>query len=762
MASIPLDFYRKFAVRLIDDISLLAEDLEFTKAGGRVLTAADFSEIYAYCHNTSGLFLSKRDSDLLSGVDARGVVNELHRAIMFFHMFETNESLWLLDPYIIELRRFIRNTEGHQFQRAVRAHAEAFGKLSAATNTPEFTALEAMVQRAQKSGKQLDANDQARLVAFVERVAPTAFYTDQQKPDAPIRRLRQLLEKNRLVIPSDPPMDVLKGDEATFERWRDALNHHRPGRIPANASDARAMAMLYSLNVWLLAQLRPQRLILLTRSAHMHSVMRNEVRAGHWDAVGGSVLRHPRGILALLDEGEIVRNAPIEKQERALEKWVSTLTPLIRTRSTPASAGSLTADEVVKRHVAVIAQVWQRYCGSKAVTIAVEHQLMDADKGLKAIALFLERGNLKRVIRERLNETEMRLSASTFTTATMISAEMDEARKARSKQQREVILPLEIEAGDERNLIQLAGANGTPMPFRVSIADARIATALRTNWADPFVAFQQLSEEQMLEPRDGIEGADLELEWYLSIAYVCAAMGAWTAALRACDFIVKMRERATAEILLMRAKATRNLHESLLELAPIANELRSLRAQSLPDTGISLRILTEQLKYEFIVARRAIDNKQDEIAEACIERAKRDIHFFAGRGAASTVEECELLNNIIYHVTQLNQRGMRMMETPEHLCLFQAFEDSLTCVYGPGPKHWPDNFVDTYCYVRLCLLRDGLLYEDTHAIDRALERAKILDPLIVVSQREHVSSVDEADYRLHAKEARTYFDGANR
>jgi len=90
--------------------------------------------------------------------------------------------------------------------------------------------------------------------------------------------------------------------------------------------------------------------------------------------------------------------------------------------------------------------------------------------------------------------------------------------------------------------------------------------------------------------------------------------------------------------------------------------------------------------------------------------------------------------------------------------MFQYFEHVLRTVYGSNNAGWPDNFVDSYCWTRLQLLKHGLLANADEAVtSEEDQREAILIPLRRIAAREYVSDIDISDFRLHAQEAEAYF-----
>jgi hypothetical protein len=201
----------------------------------------------------------------------------------------------------------------------------------------------------------------------------------------------------------------------------------------------------------------------------------------------------------------------------------------------------------------------------------------------------------------------------------------------------------------------------------------------------------------------------------------------------------------------------RHLKEELRDLAPFADNLRELSAHARLSRNQAERLFSEQLKYQFIVARRAIDVGRPEVIEDCLKRIAADISQADARITTPwNPENCELLNNIVYHSMVLTTKGFDVVTRDEHRKYYDLFEHALNDVYSGDIASWPDNFTDTYSWVRLILLMRGDL-----GPGKSEERERVLHPLRLISRREYVSNVDIADFRSHAQQAEAYFEGRN-
>jgi hypothetical protein len=761
-----IEYYRRFAESMVRDIDLAKEDVEFIKRGGRILTAADFSEIYAYSMSASDSFLARHDAKFLEEVAQRAVLNELHDSIMLFYLFESDEPLWLLDPYLLELRNFMRIVSSDRFKGTVKAIGEALRQIRLATSNPEFSELAELAKKVQITGKALDKQDSNRVYRFIERVAPAIVHTAKDKSGKPIDRLRRLLQEGRLQLPSDIPAEIQKGDADTYGRWYNGLSKLRRDHDAQNALDAQAVSVVFALNKWLLKSLRPRRIVLLTRSEKMHQLMREEVAHDLWSEAGGNSLRHPRIVLALLDENaEIIRSIHADRQLQALTRWERTFGLVADvSHDLPDSLGSLTPQEQARRHIALIADVWQRYCSVKATKLAIEYKYLQENSELRAISILIDPESLKRSVRERLNQLDSLLSGMHFVFATLISPGYREARRM-SQDTKDRTNGYDITNArdpivqNDEGLVQITSAHATPMPFRIMLSDARLLNALRQEGKEPFIAFSVISRENMLDTSADPD-VDIEVEWFLAMGYVCAAIGAWMATKQACEFINGVREFSGLETQLLYARAMRHISEDVAVLLPVAQGLRnSLEKMRLSKTN-NARLIAERIKFEFIIARRALDVGDREIFDSQVKNIQGcwpDAFDLAMKGPPGP-ESCELINNLLYHSLQLWNLGKTIRELSESKQLYKCFEQQISSVYGSRWQGWPDSFLDTYAWSRLQLIRSKQL----SMVDMEVEVERILVPLKTIASREYVSDVDISDFRLHAQEATTFFEGSNR
>jgi hypothetical protein len=761
-------YYRNFAAKLADDINYIQDDIRFVSAGGRLLTATDFSEIYAYCLSASESFLSKLNAQFLDEVSQRAVLNELHDSIMMFYLFESGENLWLLDPYLIELQNFLHQVSSDSFREKVRDIGEALRQLRLARAQPEFKEFAKLAASAKQAGLELDPDQELRIYKFIESIAPALVQLEQGESGSAVGRLKRLLKEGRLVIPSDLPDSITTGDPKTFDRWFSELSRRRREHEAQNVSDAHAVSVIYALNMRLLREERPRKIVLLTRSETMHTIMKSEVEIDYWGAAGGNVLRHPRRILALLDDNaEIVGSSQPDRQRQVVERWRKTFEPiLIIPQQNENNRGiSLNIEEITRRHIALIASVWKRYCAARATRKTIENRYIEVNRSMNAISTLIDPNWFNIQMRNNLDQLSSFLKGHHFIFGTLISSEgrlfSSDIEGRRDGYSLESTVNLHQVSGSlgHGGAVQIANAHGAPMPFRIWLTDPRLSNVLSQLADDPFKALSVITQENMLEVRDN--GQNPEQEWYVAVGYVCSALGAWGATRRACELLGARNQSTVLDIAILYSRAIRNTTEELDELERICEILRRLRRHKETPISDQLRITIEWIKYEFIIAIRAMDMGRKGTLGRQLTRLKTVIPTVIKslRSTPISAEQCELLNNIVYHSTQLRSRRHEVLPWTEINALLERLVFALKENYGKSWQLWPDNFVDTVAWVRLQLISQRVIKYD--AVDKSAEKENIVVPLKSVSAHEHTSEIDLADFRRHTEEARMFFEGLN-
>lgn len=755
-------YFLRFADQLSTDIAQLTFDANFRKAGGSILLAVDFSEIYAYCMSASAsvsLLGGKGRSRLRP--DQIHIIDSMHDSIMLYYMFSASKELWLLDPYLIEFKNFLHVAASRQFQEEYARAAAAARTSRTLQDNPKFQELQELAKTLGDKHKQTPSVRRRILELFEDLAPDVVVLRASALRTPPVIRARGLLRERRLVLPDDVPRSVARGNPDVEARWLEALRARRPRNVTQNLSDAQAVAALYSINLWLQQKSsRPRHLALLTRSETMHEIMAEEVAKGLWGNEVGP-LRHPRGVLALLDEyAQIVRDPP-DRQIEILKKWQDAFGSLTDHRKTVSIPGvRLTPEEVLSRHTAVIYGAWRRYCGLSALVGTVEGDINREEREWDAIRILLDDTELNRLVVAHLDSLDKLLQRTHFAAGSLRSSEIREAatsmpppRPARGAMPKST-------PSDGGTMVHLFGGNGTPMPFRIRLYSPDLINIFSQQHGDAWKVFSALAvgDKVATGMANDVEPI-VQSEWYTSIGYVGAALSAWNLTLAACEWVAD-QSSGSLDTTLLAAKARRRVVDDYDSLARAASALRDLPSGSGLD---SLRLLAEKISYECLLLRAA---QSDENEKRYLKHSRRAAALLGEawvtyRQNVTSPERCELLNSTLYNLVELERLSTRLTLPPalgsyraSIAQIFPVMIADVREVYGAEPGAWPDSFLDTYAWTGLALLKWG---EDALLEELSITEASVKEVFEEMPKRVFVGNRDQADFGYHADQARQYF-----
>ena len=728
----------------------------------KIVTACDFTEIFAYATSAASTFLSRLEPGFVGqgAFDNRAVLSQLHDQIMEFFLFDSSQKLWLLDPYLLELQWFRSEIRTRRFEGVMENSGQALREVAAASSDPEFQRIAAFAKAFVTDGVPIDDAQAERVWGFLQKIAPALVELTKDETSVPKDRLDRLLATGTLVIPNDLADEIRDGDPVTFDRWYKVLSNERPERDRSNAADAKAIAVIFSINDWLRQTTRPQRLTLLTRSEAMHRLMRSRSELQYWEDVGGNPLRHPRGVLALLDRrGEIVPSRDIKGMRETLDRWSGLFSMIVDRRVNVAN--NLTEREIFNRHVAVIADVWQKYCRVRASKIAIEANYLSNYASLKAIAAIVDQNAMKRTILAQMKTLDGELSGSQFMVGALLAPDMDGARQYLEHAPEPVQAKPQTGTAKRSKLMRLNGLNGDPLPYRVGFQATRFINVLSQEGHDPWLAFSSVTQPNMMAFEGRARRNGLDPEWSLAVAFVCSAFGAWETTMRACDQARDNRHAPDLNVELLSARAARQVPQGKADLAKALDRVRAVKAKAegLLDRA---RVASEILKLRFLLALRAHETPGGDFEGLKVHLlpALMDGVAVFRDTTKPSIECAELLNNMVYHASQMADVGRHVWDWSEISPWFIEMERNFNEVYGADIEAWPPNLVDTYCWVRLKLLKKGLIGR-RDGVDLVDEQRRIFEPLARIREFEHLSQGDEQDYRLHAVEAARFFGISN-
>jgi len=770
-----LDYYRRFARDLLYDIALFEKDVEFQQSGGSIVYAVDFSEVYGYTQRAAESFFARRPESAFDANLGRATLLELHESILEFILFDAGKNVILLDPYAIELINYYKGLRSGLIENKVRRVARALEASRRARSTPEYMELESIAARVANNGGQLTTAEADRIGNLIEVIAPDipALWGLDEETDV-LERLTDLMSKDRFRFPDKffgLPCDT---NSEVADRWYYKLRKSRGERPDQNFVDAQAMGMLWHLNTRLLSRTQPTVVHLVSRSSAMVSIMQSEIDEGWWDTQGGNVIRHPRGFLTLLNEyADIDMHVPPSRRAASLQRWRRTFERLAGHGSTTVSGRrQLTEEEQVRRQLALITDVWRRYCSVKVAQYSLAHQHDTKEKVLSALAAIHDQAALQNAITDVLSDLQHALDRAHFAVSVLVSPYLTEAkRRQRDGPRRSFREFVQDRSQGSGSAVRLRTVHGSPLPFEIYVTNDRLLGEITEHADDPIRVLQVLVSET-LRPKTGPgDGTPTDAEWYLSLAYANAAIGAWELTDRAVRVTLEELEGrdpegrlalVMSEARYLEGKATRHLNKSLedledcaIALQDVVDHLRESRfADSLP--GYELRLVSEKIKILFFMVRKMFEadrsdariNETLDHLSRCHDRVNLD-----GVGDNDAAARCDFWNNLCYHYMELSDLGLAVVKAAQIGDWLGRFQQSLLDVFG-GIDASPDNYVDTLAWVRLRLIQEG----EVRVENLSKERLLIFGSLKRLARQHHVGDLDLRDFRRHRDEAQRYFE----
>jgi len=764
-----LGYYRKFAAEAVRDIDLFAGDEKFRGQGGTIHYAVDFSEIYSYANNAPGGFLAQLQIEHFGTDSSRTALLEIHESVLQFLLFEATSELILLEPYGENLVSYQSGLRAKVLRsRMARLGASLAGVRSAKTD-PEYRKIVDLARRMQETDYKLTTQERGVVEKFVTRHSLALIELSRDNSDGDtLARLSRLVHARKLQLASDLFGEDFSEDEEVFNRARKYFNHRRPDSGPENITDASALALLMNMNRRLLRQQRKSKVILVSRSSTMSRFMRSDI--SHWGAAGGNVVRHPQGFLMLLSESaEVDLKGSPDRRAAILRQWKSSLQRL----ANPDARSDLTQSETMNRNMAVITEAWRRYCGLSASERAFQKEDQGQDPLRTALAILYNEGALKTAIAELIADVRSSLAQRNVYMGVYIDKMIDKARRKLTER----ALPPDssvdlVEEDAAEDSVRLWSPDGVPLPFDVVIDDDRLRNELSNHASDPLSALQALGTEGVM-PLLGSKLSERPnfYEWYLCLGYVVAAIGEWSFAdeclglamdeLRL-DVTREGSVLAPAEALLVRAKAARYLSRSDQDLVDLRKLLLRIADDvergTVAQARYSLRFVSEAIKIDFTLAVRLAERDRDLLESdadyrdqlaAMVSRILKSIIM-----VDSGVEVVDPLNNLVYHCMQLQVLGVAWFEFDLIGQWFIQFEAMMRRYFGEDISRWPNNYVDTFAWVRLRLILGGFNLPSSW---EAAEQSLILEPLTRLVERDYIGPTDIADFRRHHQEASDFF-----
>ena len=719
--------YIRDCTNLLADLEDFTSDYEFSKAGGIVHYAVDFSELHAYVlpeHSAQGV---KAFVD-----DDQPVAHALQlRASQRIFKDSAHKPI-LLSPYVVELEAFVRN----QAKRDLLAFGDAFLKAVTEYNrlreTGDLAWVEALAERVHL-GAEVSEVEAERAQRFWEQNAVALVGILGDNAEAPRSRLRSLLAQDSfkdledLVAPDfEPELDFAE----TVEQALDAARPRSPSEMQSEKSsnhlDAFAIALIRGANKYL--QSKSIRLRLVTRSVHMRRIC--DHFDSEWEGLGGNPVRHPRFFsafhAAVGDRGDDALEQ-LEVMRRSLEAFLASYSSL-------ENNASLEAFESMQGRIADLKQLWRTSLGLSSALLSQVSVTRPGNFRYLAELVHGE-GGLRRKLERRVVELADEMQRDYQALGLLVGAE---ARPDR----RELVETHTTSWEHDDNAV--LGSSLHYMPYVLELRSPDVQAALKqphTFWSG------------VMELRGG-----LDYERLLAMAYFFGSWAEWGMAERYCILALQERDFA-ARFSGDEDPAPWGTHEGYYFRAVCIKE--QARTPGRLSEALELLQAAEAAKPgdpRYLKEKAAITFLWHEMIRRTPEFAKSPITMPSERDAVawstevlhqvqvSTDQSAQLLqaqvhNNLCYYF------GSK--QTPQGRSLAIAHLDRLEGVQrkiSGDIQSWPPNVLDTVAWTRWNLAGGDVNESDQETIEKlfhfALANTKLLpdERLQITSHLNHVQA----------------------
>lgn len=755
-----LQFYQSFAKNNLNFLTDVESDLDFEAAGGKIVYAIDFSEVYGYSMGAAESFFFERGGDPFSDDIGKTTLFELHEAILEHILFEQEEHYLLLPPYSIELFNFIRrlnNSTAKEIAERTVAVAQSVTELK---GSEEYNRLCELSQSDSVLERNSSDNHEFRTL-FLNAVPDLVELWRDTKSPKPIDKAKSFLQQPFSQVSEIVP-GLSEPDLATFQHWFSELNAKRSDRENQNYLDAQALGFIYGLNAHLDKSRKPTRVVLISRSKVLYDLAQRD--GDRWERVGGQPIRHPRSFLNQISSlGTISKRKNEKEKRRNVEWWKRTYEAISGQRVFPGINRLLTPTEVTNRSLAVLIDVWKRFCSAQVSSRVIQNEVTTDDILLKALYEMNASGDVTGLFDAVLVDLHQELDKIHFNIPAALFAgnELEFFGREGRGQPIEAVSS-ESDVGERVIVSSLYGSN---LSYSIHLKSNKLKNIIRDNAQDPYAAMQAVTGAARYNAKTD---SDLfHAEWFLAIAYLYASMSAWEAAansvkmagIRISDLTKsRQKERDTQttlfEVSYLASKCSREIGGSieLLEQTTqgLENAIKSFeKARKLPGKNRYLtRARTEKIKCIFeLLERGGGDSKQliDRIV-VCIDRCRKNI-----KESKDPITEIQFLNDFCYHVLGLQTELGEIFPLKEVARDFTRFVILSEKVYGLVDS-WPENYLDTLCWVSFNLAEAGC----TDSLPLGLSRADIQRLASLNASKNYISEHDKKDFLSH----KNYIDKA--
>jgi len=749
-----LDFYRTFATNNLQFLRDVEDDLDFEGNGGNIIYALDFSEVYGYTMGAAETFFFEKGGDPFSEEIGRATLFELHEAILEQILFEQESDYLLLPPYIIELANFIRGLKHSTVQKVAKSTVEAARSIKDLKERSEYQHLLRLASEPDVMDAHSETNHDFR--STFQKAAPGLVEIWRAtSAKQPIDKAREFLKQPFMQI-ADLSPELTKPNEAIFQDWYSRLNKRRPQRENQNFLDAQAMGFLYNINLEFLRSKRQTKVVLISRSKVLYEIASQQF--GDWQTVGGQPIRHPRSFLNQISSlGTISKRRSIAEKRRNINWWKNTYSAIADGERSNFQGSNLTISELTNRSLVVLIDVWKRFCSAQVSSRTIKTESDSEDVLLRALHALSTTGSIQGIFDAIIFDLHKELDKIHFNIPTSIEAsdELDFFLKFGKSQQ---IDNKPLTQNDMGERLIVSSLHGTNLAYSIHIKSNKLRNLINEHRRAPFDALAALTEAA-----GSVSDADGDLfhaEWYLSMAYLYASISAWSAAARSVEMasqnlveIPDKRQRdrdwqiSLFEVSYLKSRCSRELGTSIddlrrtietLEAAVLSFEkLKSFRGKG----RYLLRARTEKIKclFELLKISSSSETEILEKLKKCIATCRRNI-----ASIDDLVTEAQFLNNVCYHSVDISGLVPDHFSTVSLSSDFRRFCELSDRLYGPV-KSWPENYLDTFCWVVFQLIRLDALQLPF----RGYDKDDLLELLDWNAERVNISDHDKRDFVLH-------------
>ncbi|MGB3408705.1 MAG: hypothetical protein WBA67_14570, partial [Jannaschia sp.] len=397
------------------------------------------------------------------------------------------------------------------------------------------------------------------------------------------------------------------------------------------------------------------------------------------------------------------------------------------------------------------------FCSAQVSSRTIKTESDSEDVLLRALHALSATGSIQGIFDAIIFDLHKELDKIHFNIPTFIEAsdELDFFLKFGRSQQ---IDHKPLTQNDVGERLIVSSLHGTNLAYSIHIKSNKLRNLINEHSEDPFDALSALTEAA-----GSVSDADGDLfhaEWYLSMAYLYASISAWSAAARSVEMasqnlveIPEKRQRdrdwqiSLFEVSYLKSRCSRELGTSIddlrrtietLEAAVVAFEkLKRFRGKD----RYLLRARTEKIKclFELLKISSSSDTEILSKLKTCIATCRNNI-----ASIDDPVTEAQFLNNICYHAIDISGLVPDQFSTESLSSDFRRYCDLSDLLYGPV-KSWPENYLDTFCWVVFHMTRLDALQLPF----RGYDKDDLLELLDWNADRENISDHDRRDFVLH-------------